>query len=198
MGFAIRGLGLKKLARLGARLVCLDETGFLMTPVIRRTWSLRGLTPTLPLRSRSHEKVSGLGALVVSPRRRRITLYLALCPKENIRGPHVLRFLRHLTRHHRGPRVLLWDLGRPHRHRRVQHYLEASSHWHPEWLPPYAPELNPVEQVWTYLKYGRLSNFAPNEVQEIQREVQKEARRLMRHPDLLKSFFRHSALPFHV
>lgn len=169
-----------------------------MHPVLRRTWSLRGVSPTLPLRTRSHEKVSGIGALVVSPRRRRITLYLALHPKENIRGPHVLRFLRHLTRHQRGPLLLLWDLGRPHRHRRVSHSLTTSSRWHIEWFPPYAPDLNPVEQVWTYLKYGRLANFAPNDVAEIQHEVRREVRRLVYRPDLLKSFFRHSQLPFHV
>ena len=45
-----------------------------MMPVLRRTWAPCGITPTLPVRGRSHEKVSGIGALIVSPRRRRITL----------------------------------------------------------------------------------------------------------------------------
>jgi hypothetical protein len=45
------------------------------------------------VRARSHEKVSGIGALIVSPRRRQITLALALHPHRNIRGPEVLRFL---------------------------------------------------------------------------------------------------------
>ncbi len=61
-----------------------------MTPVIRRTWGRRGVPPTLPLRTWSRDKVSGLGVLVVSPWRRRLTLYLALYPKANIRGPQVL------------------------------------------------------------------------------------------------------------
>src|SRR5881392_3673020 len=83
-----------------------------MMPVLRRTWALCGATPTLSVRARSHEKVSGIGALVVSPRRRHITLALALHPRMNIRGPQVLRFLRHLARHVRGPVTLLWDRGR--------------------------------------------------------------------------------------
>src|SRR5438034_10691019 len=86
-----------------------------MMPVLRRTWALCGATPTLSVRARSHEKVSGIGALVVSPRRRHITLALALHPRMNIRGPQVLRFLRHLARHVRGPVILLWDRGRSHR-----------------------------------------------------------------------------------
>src|SRR6266700_3407196 len=57
----------KTLHRLGAHLVCLDETGFLMMPVLRRTWAPCGAPPTVCVRTRSHEKVSGIGALVVSP-----------------------------------------------------------------------------------------------------------------------------------
>ncbi len=184
--------------RLRARLICLDETGFLMTPVIRRTWGRRGVPPPLPLRTWSRDKVSGLGVLVVSPRRRRLTFYLALYPKANVRGPQVLRCLQHLGRHHRGPLVLLWDAGRPHTRRHVRQYVATHPRWHVDWFPPYAPDLNPVEQVWTYLKYGRLANFAPNTVDEIHHEVRREGRRLALRPDLLTSFFRHSKLPFRV
>jgi predicted ArsR family transcriptional regulator len=58
-----------------AHLICLDETGFLMLPVLRRTWAPCGATLTFAVRARSHEKVSGIGALVVSPRRRQITSF---------------------------------------------------------------------------------------------------------------------------
>src|SRR5207253_5037211 len=62
-----------------------------MRPVLRRTWAPCGVTPTLSVRTRSHEKVSGIGALIVSPRRRQLTLTLALYARLNIRGPQVLR-----------------------------------------------------------------------------------------------------------
>jgi hypothetical protein len=55
-----------------------------------------------------------------------------------------------------------------------------------------------VELLWGYLKYGRLANFAPDSVDEIQHHVSRERRRLARHPPLLRSFFRHAALPFCV
>jgi hypothetical protein len=115
-----------------------------MMPVLRRTWAPCGLTPALAVRARSHEKVSGIGALVVSPRRRQFMLALALYPHLNIRGPQVLRFLRHLARHVRGPVVLVWDRGRSHRHRLVTAWLARHPRWHIEWFRPYAPELNPV------------------------------------------------------
>jgi putative transposase len=168
----------------------------MMLPVLRRTWAPRGATPTITVRARSHEKVSGIGALVVSPHRRQFTLALALYPDRNIRGPQVLRFLRHLARHLRGPIVLIWDRGRSHKHALVTAWLDAHPRWHVVWFPPYAPELNPVELLWSYLKYGRLANLTPDTVQDIQAAVSRERQRLARRPELLRSFFRHCALPF--
>jgi transposase len=170
----------------------------MMTPVLRRTWGRRGVTPTLAVRARTHEKVSGLGALLVSPRRRQLSLALALHVKANIRGPQVRRFLAHLHRHFPGPVVLLWDRGQPHRHHLVRQWLAAHPSWHAVWFPPYAPELNPTEPLWRYLTYGRLANFAPHDVEQIPPEVRLELQRLRRRPTLLRSFFRHSALPFRV
>lgn len=169
-----------------------------MSPLLRRTWAPRGVTPALAVRQRRHEKVSALGALVVSPHRRRVNLYLALHPKQNIRGPHVLRFLRHLRRHLRGPLLLLWDRGKPHRHEQVRDYLQRHPQWQVEWLPPYAPELNPQEQVWTYLKFGCLANFAPDDVDDISRQVRQHTRRAAHRPQLLKNLFRNSRLPFFI
>jgi putative transposase len=169
-----------------------------MMPVLRRTWAPCGETPRLAVRTRSHEKVSGIGALIVSPGRRRVSLALALYPRLNIRGPQVRRFLRHLARHVRGPFILMWDRGRSHTHRLVQTWLAAHPRCHVVWFPPYAPDLNPVELLWGYLKYGRLANLAPDTVEEIQTTVGRERQRLAQHPDLLRSFLRHSGLPWRV
>jgi transposase len=170
----------------------------MMMPVLRRTWARCGATPTITVHARHHEKVSGIGALIVSPRRQQVSLALALYPRRNIRGPEVRRFLRHLARHVRGPFILMWDRGRSHKHALVQHWLARHPRCHIVWFPPYAPDLNPVELLWSYLKYGRLANFAPDTVDDIQSNVVRERRRLDRHPELLRSFFRHSALPFRV
>jgi hypothetical protein len=55
-----------------------------------------------------------------------------------------------------------------------------------------------VELLWSYLKYGRLANFAPDTTKDIQTAVSHEGRRVALHPELMRSFFRHSALPFRV
>lgn len=61
-------------------------------------------------------------------------------------------------------------------------------------LPPYAPELNPVESAWSWLKYGRLCNFEPRDLEHLQDEVLKELHYLHKHPALLQSFFEHAEL----
>lgn len=105
-----------------------------MMPMLRRTWAPCGATPTFSVRARSHEKVSGIGALVVSPHRQQITLALALYPRLNIRGPQVLRFLRHLARHVRGPVILVWDRGNPHKHQFVRAWLARHPRWEIVWF----------------------------------------------------------------
>lgn len=40
-----------------------------------------------------------------------------------------------------------------------------------EWLPPYAPDLNPVEMVWNHTKYGDLVNFIPDEIHHLHQAV---------------------------
>ena len=80
----------------------------------------------------------------------------------------------------------------------MRSWLTAHPRCHTVWLPPYAPDLNPVELLWSYLKYGRLANFTPDTTTDIHTAVSRERRRVARHPELLRSFFRHSALPFRI
>lgn len=46
--------------------------------------------------------------------------------------------------------------------------MEAGCSWFTaEWLPPYAPELNPVEFAWNHTKYTDLANFIPDDVHHL-------------------------------
>lgn len=63
-----------------------------------------------------------------------------------------------------------------------------------EWLPPYAPDLNPVEQVWSRTKYADLANYIPDDVMQLGRSVRQSLRRTRREHSLLRSFFKHAKL----
>jgi len=54
---------------------------------------------------------------------------------------------------------------------------------------PYAPELNPVEIFWAYLKRNPLANFAAADALHLARVATRHVQRLQHRPELLRSFF---------
>ena len=171
----------------------LDESGFLLVPAIVRTWAPRGHTPIL-LTAGSWSKVSAISSIMVSPKARRLGLYCRFHPKKNIRSPQVVEFLDHLLHQVRGPIVLLWDSGRPHRADDVAQFLRRHRRLHTYLLPPYAPELNPDEHVWRQMKHS-LANSLPRDVRQLQRRLHGPLQRLRRSQRLLWSCIKASDLP---
>lgn len=159
-----------------------------------RTWAPRGPTPWLPVAGH-WTKLSAISALGVSPKRRRVALYVRFHPDKNIRAPEVAQFLRHLLRHIRGPVVLLWDRGRPHRAKTIQRLLARHRRLHPYPFPGYAPELNPDELVWTKLKRA-VANSVPADLSHLKRLLQPAVQRLRRSQQLLWSCIHASELPW--
>ena len=64
-----------------------------------------------------------------------------------------------------------------------------------EWLPAYAPKLNPDKQVWNQTKHADLANFVPNDVLHLGRSVAASLRKTRSQKRLLRSFFKHAELP---
>lgn len=177
-------------------IVFLDESGFSQRPVVRRTWSRRGDTPIL----REHvtwSHFSAIGALGYHPKRRQVRLFLSLRPKA-IRGGDLLAFLRSLRRHVHDRVILVLDNLPVHRSKAVTDYFKAKRSWlRVEWLPAYAPELNPLEDVWANLDGRELANFVPDDMQQLERQVGRGARRIRRHEELLWGFLKHAQLVRH-
>lgn len=141
----------------------------MLQPVCRRTWAPRGQTPILRQWDR-RDRLSAISALTVAPRRRRFGLYWALY-RHNIRSAEVLRFLQALRRHLPHGFTLIWDRHRPHWATCVVTWLGTHRRIVVEWLPAYAPDLNPVEPVWSHTKYADLANFAPDDLDALEGAV---------------------------
>ncbi len=165
-----------------------------MLPTVRRSWSPRGKTPVLHHRTRSHRKVSAIGALTLSPRRRHPGLYLHWHPDKNITTVEIIAFLRALLRHLRGNVILIWDRLNAHRSKQLQLWRSAYPRLTLEWLPPYAPELNPMEYVWGNFKYHRMANHGLFELDDIYDHARREAQDITANRPLLRSFVRASGL----
>ncbi len=183
----------KKAKRLGAHLVFLDESGFLLIPNLKRTWAPQGRTPIIRYCFK-HTKISAMNALAVSPKRKRIALYLQF-RQRSFKGLDVKRFLQHLLKHIRGPIVLLWDGGRIHRDRKVKAWCADHPRLEMEQFPGYAPELNPAEYVWCQAD-SALANSTPEEVDGLKAMLVTTKRRLLRSQDLLWSCIYASDLPW--
>ena len=56
-------------------------------------------------------------------------------------------------------------------------------------LPSYAPDLNPVEHLWSQTKYHAMANWSPADMAELRTRVRRELNALKRRQRLLRSFF---------
>jgi transposase len=170
-----------------AHLVFLDESGYMLTPTVRRTWAPRGRGAVLDCWDR-RDRLSAISCLTVSPHASRLNLYFRILP-DNVHGEDVVAFLRELKRMLGGPLTVLWDRGPVHRKSGVvRAYLAEHPEIAAEDLPTYAPELNPDELVWSWSKYGRLANLAASNTDQLAEQVIDELIYLKQHPTLLASF----------
>jgi transposase len=185
----------KKAEQIGAYLLFLDEAGFMLTPTVRRTLAPRGQTPIVDCWDR-RDRLSAISGITVSPVRKRLNLYFhILADHRNAHAEDTVDFLEQLCRHLRRPLVVVWDGSNIHdKSRVVSAYLQAHPEIGFERLPAYAPELNPDEQVWNQAKYGRMSNYAPQDTHELRATLQQELMRLKHRQDLLAGCIAYTGL----
>jgi transposase len=175
-------------------MVFIDETGLLLCPLVRRTWSPCGQRPILLHSLRSHQRLSVIAALRVSAGRRRVQLCFRLHSHGSFDGARIVAFLRQLSEQWPGKLFVVWDRLKAHRGKALARFAAAHPRFHFALLPPYAPELNPVEYAWSWLKANPLANAAPHDLPELTKEARHHARKLQHCSRLLWSFIQHSPL----
>jgi transposase len=163
----------------------------MLTPTVARTWAPRGHTPWL-CHSQRHDRISVISGISVSPRRRRLGLYYQW-HHHNLRELEVVAFVRHLLRHLRGPVLLLWDRLGLHRGKLVRRLCCRVRRLRLEFLPAYAPELNPDEGVWRLTKQ-RLANGCPADRFQLALSVIEELESCRRSPSRLRNCITRSGL----
>jgi transposase len=168
--------------------VWVDESGFYLLPGAVRTYAPRGQTPILrvPL-TRDH--LSVISAITPDGR-----LFLAM-QDHAYKGPDVVRFLRHLLRHIAGKLLVIWDGAPIHRAQFVKDFRAqgAAARLHLERLPGYAPDLNPDEGIWHYLKHVELRNLCGHDLGELRRALRAATKRLRHKRRVIAGCFAHAA-----
>ena len=181
---------IKKARRERRAIVLVDESGFMLQPLVRRTWAPRGQTPVQRSWDR-HDRLSVISALAVSPGRRKVGLFFTILPK-NVRGPDSVAFIRALRLQLGTKLLLVWD--RLNVHRSAAKVLQRRGNLVIEWLPPYAPDLNPVEQVWNRAKYCTLANYIPDDIVDLHGAITSSLMMQVDEQRLLRSYFQHAKL----
>jgi transposase len=165
-------------------LVFVDESGFYLLPGVVKTYGPKGLRPILKeWQTRDHLSVMG----GVTPQGK----VYSLVHQESLTGLDTVVFLTHLLRVAGLRLLVIWDGSPIHRCTEVKQFLaEGAARWiHIEMLPPYAPDLNPLEWMWTHLKDVEMRNLACLDLEELHMEFHLALGRTRQKPSLVRSFF---------
>jgi hypothetical protein len=179
-------------ADLGAWLCFEDESGQGLRPPKGRTWGRRGHTPVVTVTG-SHDTRVSLAALIATrPGHRPRLIYRTHRARrgDKRKGFTETDYARFLDAAHQqlhGPVVLVWDNLNTHTSRAMRELAAARTWLTVFQLPAYAPELNPVEPVWSNLKRS-LANLVKQDIGELTALVRTRLRRMQYQPGLLGGF----------
>jgi transposase len=154
-----------------------------------RTWSRRGETPILQYNF-NWDKISAVAGITF------YNFYFRLY-KGSIKSAEVVEFLNALLRHIRGPLTIVWDRLSAHKSKITRQFIaDQGNRLVVEYLPGYAPELNPVEYIWAYWKQHTLPNVCPKDYWTLDETARKTLKRMRRRPRLITAFWHQAELPF--
>jgi transposase len=92
--------------------------------------------------------------------------------------------------------VIVWDGGPMHKGDPIRELMDHfADRLDLERLPPYAPMLNPVEPLWSWLKWGRLPNLGPKDSHELEARAIAELAKVRDDQAFLRNLFHASELP---
>ena len=172
----------KKARREDRTIVFIDEAGFYLLAASVMTYAPKGQTPVLrvPL-TRDH--ISVISAITPDGK-----LYIHMQDKA-FKGETIVSFLKHVLRHIAGKLLIIWDGLPAHRGQAIKDFLRAGAakRIHFEQLPGYAPDLNPAEGIWQYLKYVEMKNLCCHTMPELRDELRKSIARLRHKTDIIRS-----------
>lgn len=152
-----------------------------------RTWAPRGKTPVLQY-SFNWKSLSVAAGLTLW--RFYFRFYAGA-----IKSPQVVEFLQALVKAIGRPIFLVWDRLPAHRSRMVQDYIASLRGLVVQnYLPAYAPELNPVEYIWAYAKQHELPNVCPKDYSQLSIQARRVLGRMRRRPRLITAFWKQASL----
>ncbi len=163
----------------------LDESAVRSDHHAGTTWAPKGKTPVVRTTG-ARFSLNIIGA--ISPRGEfRFMLY-----EKSMNAQRFIEFLKRLLHDESRPIFLVVDGHPVHRSRAVKKFVESTQgRLELHFLPPYSPEVNPVEQVWNHAKNHRIGKQVITGPDQLKRLVLSALRSLQRRAKIIRGFFRH-------
>lgn len=148
-------------------IVFIDESGLSERPTRVRTWAPKGCTPHIQFHF-NWKHVSAIAGLTR-------TNFVFRLHDGAIKSAQIVEFLKALRKQLRRRLLIVWDGAAQHRSRIVREYLDSTrGALQMALLPGYAPDLNPVEYLWAWLKRHALANFCPDTLAELKNTARRK------------------------
>ena len=168
----------------GAEVYFGDEAGIGSTEHSGLTWGVIGVTPVVPTTGQRF-RLNMLSA--VSPQGR----LRFMLSTDHVNEDNFCEFLRRLLAGAERPIFLIVDNYKPHRSQRVKEFVAAQNgRLQLFYLPPYSPELNPDEGVWSYVKHHGIGKQIARNKDELKRQVLSRLHSFQKLPEKVKNLFK--------
>jgi transposase len=159
-------------------IVFIDESGLSERPTRVRTWAPKGQTPIIQF----HFNWTHISVIAGLSRWN----CLFRLHEGSIKKEQHVEFLKALCAHLKQPLLIIWDGLRAHHSKLVRKYLDSTAgNIQMAFLPPYAPDLNPVEYLWAWLKRHALANYCPANLAELNHAARSKLKSAQRRPSII-------------
>jgi transposase len=180
----------KRAKRLGARIFFSDEAGFQSDPVLGRTYGLRGQTPVVRT-SGQRQSLNVISAVNARGE------FWAVTYTGKLNAESFVCFLQNFMASQVGRIFLVVDGPPAHKANAVKNYIQSlKGRLELYFLPPYAPDLNPDEFVWSHMKNNGVSKKPLKTNESLQSRVDHDLNRIRENPKLVKSFFQATSVVY--
>jgi transposase len=173
----------KRAKRLGAKIFFLDEAGFQSDPPLARTYGLKGKTPVV-VTSGQRQSLNVISAVNARGE------FWAATYTGKLDAEAFVAFLKNFIDSRTGKVFLVVDGHPAHKANVVKAYLKSlQGRLELHFLPPYAPDLNPDEFVWSYMKNNGVSKKPLRQNESLRRRVESDLTAIQEDRELVRSFF---------
>ena len=180
----------KSAKKQGAEIFWLDEASIRSDDPLMRTWGLKGQTPTVKT-SGQRQGISAISALSNSGG------FWYQVYTERFNADVFIDCLKDLIENRKKPVFIIMDGHPVHKSKKVREFVRNQQGRLSIFiLPPYAPDLNPDELVWNYIRQTGTARSPLKKGESLWERTFIDLELIAQDKDLVKSFFRNEAVSF--